>query len=166
MTIERNMRRVVLAVALTLSVGAAALWPAAQVHAQDASRTLTILAARCPADYVGSASADECDHSPMPGVVFRVGRPSTDFFLTALTDATGLVSFDMTGLPLQGTIRVIEEEPPQTARIVVFCVDEAGTPLPVTYVPMHGNVPPVMVADIAVGESGDIACDWYHVARG
>jgi hypothetical protein len=144
---------------------ATAIWAIGGASAQDgASQTLTILAARCPASYVGAAAADECDDAPMPSVAFRAGRPSTDFFMTASTDAAGLVSFDITDLPLNGTIRLIEELPPRTARIVVYCVDQAGTPLQHTYVPLYGNVPPVMVADIAVGEMGNAYCDWYNVS--
>jgi hypothetical protein len=144
---------------------ATAIWATGGASAQaGAGRTLTILAARCPANYVGAAAADECDDAPMPGVTFRAGRPSTDFFMTAATAAAGLVSFDITGLPLNGTIRVIQETPPRTARIVVYCVDQAGAPLQHTYVPMHGNVPPIMVADVAVGETGHAYCDWYNVA--
>lgn len=131
-----------------------------------AQRTLTILAVACPPGYVGNATAYECADAPMPGVVFRAGRPLTDFFLTAPTDAAGLVTFDITDLPLDGTIRVIEEVPDRTARIVVSCVDQPGAPLPITYVPMHGNVPPIMVADIAAGETGNVACDWYNVRLG
>ncbi len=143
------------------------LWAIGDAAAQDGGgRTLALLAARCPANYVGTAAADECDDAPMPGVGFRVGRPSTDFFVTASTDAAGLVAFDITDLPLRGTIRLIEELPPQTARIVVYCVDEGGAPVPLTYVVADGNVPPIMVADLAVGESGDVACDWYNVAFG
>jgi hypothetical protein len=146
---------------------AAAIWPIGGTTAQGgASRTLTLLTARCPANYVGSASNDECDHAPMPGVGFQVGRPMTDFFITAYTDAAGLVAFDITGLPLNGTVRLIEELPPQTARIVAYCVDQAGTPLPLTYVAVPMNVPPIMVADVAVGETGDVYCDWYNVAFG
>jgi hypothetical protein len=144
---------------------ATAIWATGGASAQDgASRTLTILAARCPAYYVGAAAADECDDAPMPGVPFRAGRPFTDFYMAASTDAAGLVAFDITGLPVNGTIRVIQETPPRTARIVVYCVDQAGAPLQHTYVPMHGNVPPVMVADVAVGETGNAYCDWYNVA--
>jgi hypothetical protein len=151
--------------AVIVMLFAVAIWPSGGATAQEgSSRTLTLLTARCPANYIGTASADECDNAPMPGVAFRVGRPYTDFFMTAYTDAAGLVVFDITDLPLHGTIRLIEELPPRTARIVVYCVDQAGTPLPVTYVPMHGNVPPVMVADLAVGETGDVFCDWYNVA--
>lgn len=151
--------------AVCLAVLATMIWTIADVSAQGgANRTLTILAAQCPASYVGTASADECDDAPMPGVAFRAGRPYTDFFMSAATDAAGLVAFDITGLPLRGTIRLMEETPPNTARVVVFCVDQTGTPLPITYVPMHGNVPPIMVADVSVGESGDAFCDWYNVA--
>jgi hypothetical protein len=53
------------------------------------TRTLTILAARCPAGYAGDASADECDNTPMPAVTFRVGRPYTDFVITTRTDDEG-----------------------------------------------------------------------------
>ena len=100
----------------------------------------------------------------MPGVGFRVGRPYTDFFITAYTDAAGIVAFEIEGLPLRGTIRIIEELPPRTARIVAYCVDDAGAPLPLTYIAVPGNVPPIMVADLAVGETRDVACDWYNVA--
>jgi hypothetical protein len=143
------------------------MWPAGGASAQDGvSRTLTLLAALCPPYYVGDASADECDNAPMPGVGFRVGRPYTDFFMTAYTDAAGLVAFDITELPLNGTIRLSEELPPRTARIVAYCVDQTGIPLPLTYVAVPSNVPPIMVADIAVGETGDVYCDWYNVAFG
>lgn len=153
---------VVMLIALSTS-----LWAIGGATAQDgAGRMLTILAARCPANYFGAAAADECDDAPMPGVGFRVGRPYTDFFMTAYTDAAGLVAFDITDLPLHGTIRLIEELPPQTARIVVYCVDQVGAPLPLTYVAVPGNVPPIVVADLAVGETGDVACDWYNVAFG
>ena len=69
--------------------------------AQDyASRTLTIFAALCPAGYAGDSFADECGDTPAVGTRFRVGRPLTDFFTTALTDDEGVVNFAIAGLPL------------------------------------------------------------------
>jgi hypothetical protein len=151
-------------VAVTIALSIMIVWSAAGAAQDEATRTLTLLAARCPATYVGDASADECDNAPMPGVAFRVGRPFTDFFMSAYTDASGLVVFDITNLPLHGIVRLMEELPPRTARIVAYCVDQAGAPLPLTYVAMPGNEPPIMVADVSVGETGDVYCDWYNVA--
>jgi hypothetical protein len=150
-----------LAVVMTLT---SALGPAGKVTAQDeATRTLTILAARCPAVYAGDASADECDDTPMPDVTFRVGRPYTDFVITARTDDEGIVVFDIAGLPLRGTIRVIEEMPPGTARVVPYCVDDAGAPVPISDEPFPDNDPPIAATLVTVGDAGDIRCDWYNV---
>ena len=135
---------------------AVSIWLAGDVTAQEgATRTLTILAARCPAGYAGDASADECDDTPMPAVTFRVGRPYTDFVITARTDDDGIVVvFDITDLPYRGTIRVIEDLPPGTARVVAFCVDDAGTPLAITDEPFPDNDPPIAAALVTVGETG------------
>jgi hypothetical protein len=141
----------------------AALWPIGAATAQDGSRNLTIFKARCPAGYAGDASADECDDTPGVDVPFRVGRPLTDFFTTARTDDEGLVVFDIEGLPLRGTIRIVEELAPGTARFVTYCVDEAGDPLDITYEDIPENDPPIGVADVAVGEVGNVRCDWYNV---
>ena len=166
MTPHRRTSRVrhPLAVVFALTIMTAA-WSSGEARTQDGlDRTLTIFTGLCPANYAGAASADECDDAPMMGVAFRVGRPYTDFFMTARTDDEGVVAFEITGLPLRGTIRVIEELPPQTARIVAYCIDQSGPPLQITYVAMPGNVPPIMVADVAVGETADVRCDWYNVA--
>jgi hypothetical protein len=151
-----------LAIAVVM-VLTAALWPTGEATAQDGGRTLTIYKASCPAGYAGDASADECDATPVAGVPFRVGRPLTDFFTTARTDGEGLLVFDIEGLPLRGTIRIIEELAPGTARFVAYCVDEAGAPLAITYEDVPENVPPIGVADVSVGEVGNILCDWYNV---
>jgi hypothetical protein len=154
-------RQSLVSVAMVLAI---TIWLVPAVPAQDdAARTITILAARCPAGYMGDASADECDDAPMPGVAFRAGRPYTDFFLTARTDAAGIVAFEFAGLPYRGTLRVIEELPPGTARFVANCVDAAGTPLAITYEDFPENVPPIGVADVSVGDTGDVRCDWYNV---
>jgi hypothetical protein len=151
--------------AVVLLVCAAALSPHAATSQDGATRTLTILVARCPSGYSGDASADECDHAPMPGVTFRVGRPYTDFVITARTDDEGLVVFDIADLPLRGTIRVIEETPPGTARVVPYCVDDAGAPVPISDEPFPDNDPPIAAALVTVGDAGDIRCDWYNVPR-
>ena len=136
------------------------------VTAQDvARRTLTILAAECPAGYAEDASTDECDDSPMPDVTFRVSRPLTDFVITERTDDEGLVTFDIAGLPLRGTIRVIEELPPGIARTVAYCVDAAGTPVPISDEPFPDNDPPIAAAQVTVGNVGDVRCDWYNVTE-
>ena len=150
--------------AIVVLVLATAMWPTRDAAAQSgASRTLTILAARCPAGYTGDASADECDDSPMPDVTFRVGRPYTDFVITARTDDAGVVVFDIADLPLRGSIRVIEELPPGTARVVPYCVDDAGAPVPISDEPFPDNDPPIAAALVTVGEAGGIRCDWYNV---
>jgi hypothetical protein len=154
-----------LLVALALA-GMVAIWPASGATAQDgARRTLTIYKAECPPGYVGEASADECDTSPVTGVPFRVGRPFTEAFTDYVpTDDEGLVAFEFDGLPLDGTLRVIEQIPANTERFVVYCVDGAGDPLSIAYPDDVGN-PDLGVADVAVGEAGDVACDWYNVPR-
>jgi hypothetical protein len=132
--------------------------------AQDyASRTLRIFAALCPAGYAGESFADECGDTPVVATRFRVGRPLTDFFTTALTDDEGVVNFDIAGLPLEGTIRIVEELAPETARFVTSCVDEDGNPLDITYEDFPENIPPIGVADVSVGETGDVRCDWYEI---
>lgn len=128
------------------------------------SRTLTIYKAECPPGYMGDASADECDANPVPGVPFRIGRPFTDaFYENVSTDAEGLVAFEFDGLPLDGTLRVIEELPANTAHFVVYCVDDSGDALDITYGDYAESNPDLGVVDIAVGEAGDVACDWYNV---
>jgi hypothetical protein len=149
--------------AVVLLVCAAALSPHAATSQDGATRTLTILAARCPAGYTGDASADECDDSPMPDVTFRVGRPYTDFVITARTANAGVVVFDIADLPLRGSIRVIEELPLGTARVVPYCVDDAGVPVPISDEPFPDNDPPIAAALVTVGEAGGIRCDWYNV---
>ena len=152
-------------IAVVLLMFAAALGSAGDLTAQDgASRTLTIFAARCPAGYAGDASADECDDSPMPDVTFRVGRPFTDFVVAGRTDDAGVVVFDIADLPLRGTIRVIEELPPGTARVVPYCVDDAGTPVTISHEPFPNNLPPIAAALVTVGDAGDIRCDRYSVS--
>jgi hypothetical protein len=127
-------------------------------------RTLTILTALCPAGYAGDASADECDANPMAGVSFRIGRPFTDAFSDYVpTNTEGLVAFEFDGLPLDGTLRIIEELPADTERFVVYCVDEAGNAFGITYPDYTETNPGLGVADVAVGEVGDVACDWYNV---
>ena len=142
----------------------AAPTPHVAASQDGATRTLTILAARCPAVYAGDASADECDDAPVQDVTFRAGRPFTDFVITAHTDDEGLVVFDIADLPLRGTIRVIEETPPGTARVVPYCVDDAGTPLTITEEPFPDNDPPSAAALVTVGEKGSVHCDWYNVS--
>lgn len=128
------------------------------------SRTLTIYKAECPPGYTGDASADECDADPVAGVPFRVGRPSPDaFYEYAPTDSEGLVVFEIDGLPFDGTLRIIEELPADSERFVVYCVDDSGEALGITYVDNTVSNPALGVVDIAVGETGDIACDWYNV---
>lgn len=130
------------------------------------SRTLTIYKAECPPGYMGGASADECDANPVPGVPFRIGTPFTDAFSANVsTDAEGLVIFEFDGPPLDGTLRVIEELPAETESFVVYCVDAAGDALDITYVDYAESNPGIGVVDIAVGEAGDVACDWYNVPQ-
>lgn len=131
---------------------------------ESGSRILTIYKAACPSSYTGDASADECDANPVPGVPFRIGRPFTDAFSDNVpTDAEGLVSFEFNGLPLDGTLRVIEELPADTERFVVYCVDGSGDPLSITYLDNSVSNPGLGVVDVEVGEQGDVACDWYNV---
>lgn len=130
----------------------------------DAGRTLTIYKAECPAGYVGDASADECDANPVSGVPFRIGRPFTDAFTDFVaTDDEGLVVFDIGGLPLDGTLRVVESVPAGTEEFVVYCVDEAGSALDITYGDYSESNPDIGVADVAVGTAGNVLCDWYNV---
>lgn len=156
------------AVALAMTVALiGAAWPVEEATGQGgAGRTITVYKAECPPGYAGDASADECDENPIAGVRFRVGRPFTDAFYEYVpTDAEGLVAFEIDGLPLNGTLRVIEELPAGTERFVAYCVDGAGDPLGIVYPEDMGN-PALGVADVAVGEAGDAACDWYNVPRG
>ncbi len=148
-----------LVLALALAVVAAG-----GATAQDgASRTLTIYKAECWPGYEGDASANECDANPVPGIPFRVGRPFTDVFSEYIpTDAEGLVAFGFDGLPLDGTLRVIEQLPAGTEYFVAYCVDAAGAPLRIDYPDDVGN-PDLGVADVTVGETGDVRCDWYNV---
>lgn len=139
-------------------------WPTVEARAQDGpSRTLTIYAAECPAGYAGDASADECDANPIAGVPFRVGRPYSEaFYEDVPTDVKGLVAFDIAGLPLDGTLRIIETLPAGAERFAAYCVDSSSVPLPISYPADVGN-PALGVADVAVGDVGDVACDWYNV---
>lgn len=158
-----------LTIALVLIVGIlSTLGPVGDLAAQNPSgRTLTILSAQCPPGYAGSASADECDNNPLPGVRFRVGRPFTDAFTDfASTSMEGLASFEFDGMPLNGTLRIVEEIPLGTDRIVVYCVDDAGSPLEITYVDYAQTSPDIGVVDVSVGVAGNVACDWYHVPVG
>jgi hypothetical protein len=141
-----------------------ALGPAGKVAAHDeATRTLTILVARCAPGYAGDASAEECEETPMPGVTFRVGRPYSDFVITGRTDSEGIVAFGIAELPYRGTIRISEELPPGIAGAVVYCVDDAQTPLTITDEPVPDNDPPIASALVTVGETGDLRCDWYTI---
>jgi hypothetical protein len=159
MTVARWRQCLAVVMALATAQGSTG-----EVTAQDdATRTLTILAARCPVGYAGVASADECDDSPMPEVTFWVGRPYTDFVITARTDMEGIVAFEIADLPYRGTIRVIEELPPGTARVVAYCIDDAGVPVTITEEPLPDNNPPIAAALVTVGDAGDIRCDWYNV---
>jgi hypothetical protein len=153
-----------LGLAVVLTVLAMVMQLSSDVIAQDgAVRTLTILAARCPAGYAGDASADECDGSPMADVTFRVGRPYTDFVITGRTDIEGLVVFEIADLPFRGTIRIIEELPAGTDRTLASCVDDAGTPITVSDEPFPDHEPPIAAALVTVGDTGDIRCDWYNI---
>ena len=96
-------------------------------------------------------------------MTFRVGRPSTDFVITARTDTDGIVAFEIMDLPYRGTIRVVEELPPQTTHVVACCVDGAGTPLSISSEPFPGNERLIRVAQLSVGATGDVRCDWYNV---
>ena len=149
--------------AVVLLVCAAALSPHAAASQDGATRTLTILTARCPAVYAGDASADECDDSPMPNVTFRVGRPFAHFVITARTDDAGVVMFDIAALPYRGTVRIFQELPTGTAHVVPYCIDDAGTPLTISEEPFPDNAPPIAAALVTVGDVGDIRCDWYNV---
>lgn len=149
---------IVVLIALAGPVG-----PRDRVSAQDGEgRLLTILAALCPEGYVGNASADECDDSPISGVPFQIAIPFTEAITDpVLTDEEGLVSLPFEGMPMDGTLRVIESLPPGTERFVVYCVDDMGTELAVTY--DSTSNPGLGVADIAVGDANAVFCDWYHV---
>jgi len=59
---------------------------------------------------------------------------------------------------------VIEQLPAATTGFVAYCVDELGNPLGVTYADYSESNPSIGVADVAVGEAGNVACDWYNVA--
>ena len=138
----------------------AAMWPAGGA-AQDDSRMLRVFSARCPADNAVDPTRGECDGTPSVDVVFHAGRPMTDFYITRRTNAAGIVAFPIEDLPLNGTIRLIQELPRGTARFVAFCFDEAGAPLAITYEDFPENEPPIGVAAVDVGEEGDARCDWY-----
>lgn len=133
--------------------------------ASDAGHTITLYAAACPPDYAGDASADECDADPVAGVPFRVGRPFSEAFTDYVTtgdDGQVVLRFD--GLPANGALRVIGSLPIGTARFVAYCLDDAGTPLEVSYPGDVGN-PHLGVADVAVGSASDVLCDWYLVPQ-
>lgn len=154
-----NMLLIALLLAAVVST-----WPLHSAFAQDnMTRTLTIFDAECPAGYMGSASADECDNSPAAGVLFRIGRPFTEAFTDFVpTDNDGLVTFGFGDASwLNGTLRVIEQLPTGTASFVAYCVDETGNSLRITY-PAVGDFN-LGVADIGAGKSGNVACDWYNV---
>ena len=145
-------------------MSAVALGLSATAALGGVTRTLTIFAARCPAGYAGDASADECDDAPVQDVTFRVGRPFTDFVITGRTNSDGIVVFDIAGLPYRGTVRVIEDLPLGAARVVAYCVDDAGTPLTIADEPFPDNDPPIAAALITVGETGNVHCDWSNVS--
>jgi hypothetical protein len=152
-------RRRLAAVALVL---ATALTSSSVTAQDDATRTLAIFAVGCSADSLGDASDAPCDGLPMSGIAFRAGRPFTDFVLTGQTDEAGMVTFDIAGLPLDGIVRVIEELPLRTERFLASCVNEAGDPLAITHENLPQNVPPLAVAYVTVGDTGDVRCDWYN----
>ena len=109
---------------VTLMALITALWTSGDLIAQDdAPRTLTILALRCPDGYVGEIPAAACD-TPVGDVIFRVGRPLSDLVIIERTDAAGTVKFDIADLPLRGTVRLIEELPAPTA---TFATPIGGT---------------------------------------
>lgn len=149
-------------VLVLLAVG----WPTVEVDSQDSTGgSITIYKAECSSEYTGNASADECDDNPVAGIPFRVGRPYSEAFTWDVpTNDDGLVTFDITGLLLDGILRVIEILPTGTERFVAYCVDDTGTPLDISYPDDVGN-PALGVADVAVGDAGDVACDWYNVPK-
>lgn len=139
--------------------------PAGGATTQDgAGGTFTIYAAQCPAGYAGDASADQCDANPVAGVEFRIGLPGSDFYEFTPTDAGGLVAFEFGSVSPDGIVRVIERLPPDTERFVAYCVNNAGDPLDIIYRDNESD-PDIGVVDVAVGEVGDVACDWYNVPR-
>jgi hypothetical protein len=142
----------------------AVMGPTGDMAAEDgASRTPTKFAGNCPAGYADDASVDECDDTPMRDVTFQVGRPFTDFVITGRTDSVGIVAFEIADLPYRGTIRVIEDLSPGTARVAASCIDDTGTPLNITDEPFPENDPPIAAALVTVGERGDVHCDWYNI---
>lgn len=153
--------RTAVVVALLLLVTAGL---AAEATAQTAAgRTLTILAALCPVSYAGDASADECDGNPMAGVQFQVGQPFTDAFSGFVpTDVEGVVSFDINGLSLNGSLRIVESRPAGMERVVAYCVDAAGDPLSISYAGYSESNPSLGLVDVAVGGVGDVFCNWYN----
>jgi hypothetical protein len=82
--------------------------------------------------------------------------------LPGRTDSEGVVAFEIADLPYRGTIRIIEEFPPGTARVVAYCVDKAGTPLAITNEPVPKNDPPIVTALVTIREASDVRCDWYN----
>ena len=92
-------------------------------------------------------------------MTFRVGRPYTDFVITARTDTDGIVAFEIMDLPYRGTIRVVEDLPPATMHVVAYCVDDAGTPLSISNEPFPGNKPLIRAAQLSVGATGDVRCE-------
>lgn len=129
-------------------------------------RTLTIYSAECPPEYTGDASNDECDGNPVPGVPFRIGRPNSEAFTNFMsTGDDGLVTFEFDSLARDGTLRVIEELPAETERFVVYCVNEDGEAIDVSYVDYATSRPGIGVVDLAVGSEESVLCDWYNVPR-
>ncbi len=123
--------------------------------------TLTILAALCPPGYVGNASADECDNSPLANIPFRIGIPYTEAFTEDLnTDNDGIVTF---ALFPSDQIRLIEALPPDTTRYVVYCVDGSGNELNITYPDDAGGNQALGVVDVFLAGASDVLCDWYNV---
>lgn len=131
---------------------------------EGGDRTVTIYAAECLPGYTGDASADECDANPVTGAVFQLGSPITNSFTDSVTTGDeGLVVFQFDEMWSSGPIRIIEELPAGTERVVVYCVDDAGSELGITYVANTVSSPELAVVDVTVESEGDILCDWYNV---
>ena len=74
-----------------------------------------------------------------------------------------MVVLEIADLPVRGTLRISEELAPGTARGVVHCVDESGNSLDISAEDVPNNDPPLAEVDVAVGEAGNVFCDWYTV---
>jgi hypothetical protein len=128
------------------------------------ARTITIFSVFCPAEAVGDGSADTCEDNPIAGDLFQIGSPASGAATEFVpTDESGLVSFEFDSLAAGDTLRVVQQPPPGAARFLAYCLDETGLRLGITYPTLPDPGFAMGAADIAVGESREVLCDWYSI---